>query len=363
MESLRKNLIKIIIILVVLVSIGLLVAKMVMDAQSGTSANERALINAAKAYYNDLKQALPTTNYATVTVSSKILTSKGYLKPILDANDNVIECSSYVTVTKVDNEYIYSPYVNCGFDDDTKLLYDRIISTVSSNTEKNGANELVAVGNEYVYRGEKPNNHVRFANKSWRIIKIDSERNIKLIYAGENYGPLAWDDRYNVDRGDTTGINDFKVSRVREYLNSYLNNKDNFSAESKSKIALVDICVGKRNENDLSTDGSAECSERLVDEMIYLIQANEYLNASNDPNCPAIIKSCMNYNYLSKINSYWSITGVAGSTSKAYRIYPTEGLIARDTSTVLNVLPVISLRSDTVWKSGTGTSSDPYIIR
>jgi hypothetical protein len=363
MKFLKKHLIKIIIILVVLVAIGLLITKMILDGQAGTSANERALVKAAEEYYANSKSELPSTNYATDTISSNILINKGYLKPMLDSNENVIECSSYVTVTKVGKDYIYSPFVNCGIDDDTELLYDHIVDTLSSNTLKDGRNELVKVGNEYVYRGDKPNNYITFAGKLWRIIKIDDERNIKLIYAGSNFEPKAWDDRYNVDRSSDTGINDFSISRVKEYLDTYLSDSENFSNTSKSKIALVDICIGKRGTTDLSTDGAIECSERLPDQLIYLIQANEYLNASNDPECPTNIISCKNYNYLAGLSSYWSITGVSGSTSKAYRIYPEEGLIARDTSTKLNVLPVLSLRSDTVWIKGTGTKDNPFEIR
>lgn len=365
MKFIAKNLIKIVIALVLIVSITILVLKVVTENQPGNSAEERALIAAAKKYYENKKGELPKENYQTVTVSSSILISNGYLEPTVDKDGNTISCSSYVTVVKSNDLYSYNPYIKCGKGDDTVLLYDKLMeNAIETYENKNGTNGLFKTNNEYTFRGDNPLNYVKFANRMWRIVKIDENRNIKLIYAESSYEPKPWDDRYNVDRKSNTGINDYKVSTVRDYIYKFFNADTAFSDASRARVAPIDICIGKRPVGNLSTDGSIECSTKMQNEMIYLIQASEYLNASNDPSCPNVnIVACQNYNFLSGVRSYWSITATEGSTSQAYRIIPETGLVARDTNTHLNVLPLISLRSDTIYYDGNGTKETPYLVR
>lgn len=325
---------------------------------SDSNADENGLINAAKSYYSDNKGLLPKTNYDTVTVSLNTLISGNYIKPSKNDNGTIRSCGSYVVVEKIGADYIYNPYILCNNTNDTKLLYDKVISNVS--TQNDG---LYKINDEYVYKGENPDNYVTFANQTWRIIKVDKDKIIHIIYAGDDEQSSIWDNRFNVTDNANTGINEFSVSRIYAKLQDYLNDSKNFTSDDRSKLAFVNLCIGKRSSTDNTADGSTECSKTLDKQMIGLLQANEYINASNDTNCSATSsRVCQNYNFLAE-TSYWTLTASSDATSEVYEVYPYEGLNAESANNGETILPVLYLKSDTVIRSGNGTSTDPFVIR
>ena len=57
------------------------------------------------------------------------------------------------------------------------------------------------------------------------------------------------------------------------------------------------------------------------------------------------------------------ITAYKDNTYSAYYIDDTEGLKYGQAYLTRATLPVISLRSDTIYVSGTGTEADPFMIK
>lgn len=346
----------------VLAIIIIFVIKLVQDSKIGTNASERQLILAGQKYYKENSYLLPRINYESKTISSNALINSGFLKQTVDNNGVPKSCESYVTVTRVNGEFFYNPFVKCGTNDDTLLLYDKLVS-MARNEIKDGTNGLFKLDNRYVYRGDKPNNFVTFAGKLWRIIEIDSDRNIKMFYDGDFAKVRVWDNRYNPNILKTVGINDYQISRIRDYLISYLNNIDNFSNKSKSKLAYMNLCIAPRDLTNLSIDGSLECIQRQGNQLIGLPTVSEYLNASNDSSCPSDIRACSNYNFMARVKSFWTITPVLGTTEKVYRVYTNEGLIERDAISEHFVYPVIALKPDVAILNGEGTYKNPYILK
>lgn len=357
-----KNLIRLIIISTVLIVVIIFVVKLVQDSKIGTNASERELILAAQKYYKEHGNLLPRYEYETHTVSSNALINSGFLKQTVDINGAPKSCESYITTTKVANEYFYNPFVKCGTSDDTLLLYDKLIS-ISKNENKDGTNGLFRVNGKYVFRGDRPNNFVTFAGKLWRIMEIGEDRNIKLFYDGEAAQIKVWDNRYNPTEDAKVGINDYQVSRIRDYLLSYIGDSENFSNSSKSKLAYMDLCIGERNLDDLSLDGHLECLKQQGNQLIGLPTVVEFLNTSNDPNCPNNIRACSNYNFMARIKSFWTQTPVMGTTDKVYRIYSDEGLIERKAISEHYAYPVISLKPDVAILSGNGEFNNPYVLK
>ena len=62
------------------------------------------------------------------------------------------------------------------------------------------------MGGEYVYRGDDVKNYVSFNNQLWRIVKVDSEGDIKLVLAQYTKDSYVWDDAYNEDKKNSVGI-------------------------------------------------------------------------------------------------------------------------------------------------------------
>ena len=79
---------------------------------------------------------------------------------------------------------------NAGFGDGTKGIY---------KTEDD-------LGTSYYFRGAVENNYVYFANFYWRIIRINGDGTIRLIYAGTSAHPNGYDDSStrDMDIGDST---------------------------------------------------------------------------------------------------------------------------------------------------------------
>ena len=89
------------------------------------------------------------------------------------------------------------------------------------------------------------------------------------------------------------------------------------------------------------------------------------MRISLDDNCKvANSLSCSNYNFLStKLNSVeWSITGLDGTTDSSFYI-KNGSLTASKNNTQRKLYVVAYINKRTFYKSGTGTSADPYIIR
>ena len=61
------------------------------------------------------------------------------------------------------------------------------------------------IGDSYYFRGDVENNYVYFANKYWRIIRINGDGTVRMIYAGTNVHPNGYDDSNtrDMDIGDS----------------------------------------------------------------------------------------------------------------------------------------------------------------
>ena len=123
------------------------------------------------------------------------------------------------------------------------------------------------------------------------------------------------------------------------------------------KLSKHSVCTGKINEVDTNV-----CSSKADNVYVSTITAQDYVNASLDSNCSISNSiSCQNYNFLNKKS--WTITAYKDNTYGAYYIDDTEGLQYGQAYLTRATLPVISLRSDTIYVSGTGTEADPFMIK
>jgi len=197
----------------------------------------------------------------------------------------------------------------------------------------------------------------------WRIVKIANEQAILIL--SEKNTRLVWDDRFNTQMNRTVGINDYPVSRVYENLTATYKGTELFNKESKKLLAIHNLYTGKRYEGDAYNDGSIEKALFLERQYIGLLPLYDYFNASIDTNCAsALTESCANYNYLNHFDyNWWTITADAADTHKVFRVSSdgtVESLKAKSNG---YLRPVIHLVKDALYVEGTGTESDPYIIK
>lgn len=369
-EKARKKLLKVVrIISIVLIVIFLiiLVGTMLVGTTYTFDQMELELKNAAIKYYQVQDALLPANEGEKSEVDAATLSSDEYklMKPLSKMRKNT-QCSGTVVVQKINNEYIYTPYLDCGNSYKTKELFNAVKDENKTVTSGNGLYEM---NGELVFRGDNINNYVKLSKGLFRIIKITSENKILLIPEFEEYYYNTWDDRYNTELGYSAGINDYRLSRIKDtLLDIYNGNISKFillDETDKQKLTTYSLCVGKRGKKETNNTSEVECADKIDNQMIGLLTASDYMNASTDANCTTTTsKSCQNYNYLKvKDSNYWLITATNENTAIVYYIN-NEGYVAESNASSLSMIrPTIMLNNNVMIKGGKGTESDPFILK
>ena len=369
-EKARKELLKVVGIIsgiLILIFLLILIGTVIIGRNYTYDQIEQVLKNAAIKYYQVQDVLLPSNEGEKSEVDATTLASDDYklMKPLSKLKKNV-SCTGKVVVEKVNNEYIYTPYLDCGNSYKTEELYKAVTSKNKTVTSGNGLYEM---NGEHVFRGDKVNNYVKLSKGLFRIVKITSDNKILLIPEFEEYYSDVWDDRYNADMGYSSGINLYRPSRMRDMLASiYADKLKDFSLLSdndRQKLTTFSFCIGKRSAEEENNTGAVECADSLDNQMIGLLTASDYINASIDVNCKnTVSKSCQNYNYLKiKNTAWWLGTAPSFDTNDVYYVNENGYLLYSNASSLNIIRPTVMLNNNVMIRSGKGTESDPFILK
>lgn len=343
---------------IIILIIFLAILKLAVGGRINSKQFESRLKSAAIEYYEKYPDKLPKISGNKITISIDELVKSGNLKSMDKLLDKGLTCEGNVNVSNNNGNFLYQPNIKCSDDYETNLLYKQILNDNPVVTAGNG---LYKMNDYYLFRGENLNNYVKFADMNFQIIKINNDNTIRMILI-DNLDSTEWDDRYNIEKQDSVGKNDYSISRIKDKLNNYFQNEEMFNKDNKSLIVPQDLCVGARNEKSLINDGSIECAKKIEDQPIGLLQVNEYMLASIEPTCKNLYDSqCTNYNYLANINNMWTLTPNSKNT---YQVYKIAGYVYSNNASV-NAQPrfVITISSDALFNEGNGTEENPYIIK
>ena len=366
-REMKKKLMRIMLIVVgvlVLLLIIILIVSLVTGGNKSYEEIEEDLKNAAIEYYDVQSGLLPQEEGETVTVRASTLVGAELMKPLSELREGE-SCSGRVEVTKVGDNIVYTPYLDCGDNYTTKELYKAVLEQ-GIVTSGNG---LYDMNGEKVYRGDNVNNYVQLDNALFRIVKVTSDNKLLLILNEmESNMSTYFDDRYNQDRLSNSGFNDYRISRIYQYLDDLYNNKQDYrllSNNDKEKLSTFNLCIGKRNPDDTTKNNSVECTDVLENQMIGLLTASDYMNASLDTNCiTTTSRSCQNYNYLKLSGTEWWL--VTGSSLNSYEVYSVRSsgyLYETNAAGYKKVRPTIMLNNNVMIKSGNGSETNPYILK
>lgn len=336
---------------------------------------EEKIVNAAEKYYKDNPTMLPASD-GDYSLSYQTLVDAGYIKPLSELLKDGDKCSAEVTVNAQNSAYSYIAFLNCPGNYETKELKSIITEKVVTSGEG-----LYNDNGTYYYKGENVNNYIIIGMSgnekeekaiTGRIMSIESDGTIKVRLDKKTDGTYTWDDRYNENRGYNDGYNIFEKSRLKDTLKQLeTEDKENIdtlilSSKVKSKLVSKKLCIGTRTESDTTKDGSSECSVLSTDTYLFSLMAPyEYMRASMDDNCKNLTDlSCSNYNYLSDYDqsSEWLLTATNQNDYKAFEFDGTDISLSK-TSSSKRLKFIVNLNKHTFYKSGTGTSVDPYIIK
>ena len=272
-----------------------------------------------------------------------------------------------------------------------------INNKLSSDINISPTNGLFAIDNqgelttsdsprEYRYIGADPDNYIQFNNELWRIIGIFNGQ-LKII-RNESLGEMVWQE-YNDDETN------WHLSSLQTYLNNDYYNTIN--ENDKLRIDNYTWFLGDGGTYSTATAQSYYENERNSSEAkwigkIALIYPSDYGFATsggsttNRSSCLAkslynwsynsSVSDCYTNSWLNKDDGYWTVitTGESIPVTRAPEISSydhifivTGGgsvvLVGREKDYNYSVFPSLYLQPTVEIASGTGTSSDPYILK
>ncbi len=305
---------------------------------------------------------------------------------------------SYLAISNIDNEnkYNYSfPIVlkdiiinnaQDNIDSSRSTLVEEFLTTpgksINDLEEKSLVKLMVSDGTSYYYRGNVEDNYLTYNNSCYRIVGIDNNSNIKLIY----YANKPCDEEINKNSGYAT-INDQYIETIYDSVSTSELNKDlryeksllkntlenwfEYQNFNKEELIMADWC------NDLSNNnGIYNSYNRLVNENIGLptlecnniiksyvgtLTADEIVFAGNIFDN----KNINNYLYKNAEDySWWTLTpySLSKDNYNNSEMFIFNGKLDKNVLSTLNrIRPSIVLKG-TLLVKGNGTKESPYII-
>ena len=256
--------------------------------------------------------------------------------------------------------------------------------------------ETTTKGTTYYFRGAVNNNWIYFGGFYWRIIRINEDGSIRILYNGTNtsqtgnqnrvgssyFGDLSTGVSFvyiNEDNSETDsiikGVLDEWYSNNLDKYTEYIDGNAGFCGDrtlysgisssltyysSYGRLALSNKNPNLecQNESDLYTLNNSNHGNKKLQYPIGFITADEIAYAGG----------VYNYEntsyYLYSGNSYWSLSPSYYESGWPY-VFEVDSSGKISDGYVWGsggIRPVINLRADITISSGTGTQTDPYVI-
>ena len=275
-------------------------------------------------------------------------------------------------------------------------------STVTETTtgtiyKSANSNQYDNDGEVYYFAGNPTDNWVKWAGFYWRIIRINGNGSIRMIYQGTSVNTTgtntqlqtsAFNDSY--DRSEYVGLKYTSGeqhgkntnSTIMGVLNTWYNSKlasyaddidtgigfcsdrnlvsgDSWSSTGSHTYAVFGRLVS--NSNNVNPSFKCSNSSDLLKIPVGLITADEVVMAGLAWNA----NNSSNYLYTNQV--YWTMSPATHDSSVAY---PAWAYYVNSYGSLSNlwvnneygVRPVINLRNDITILSGNGTATNPYVV-
>lgn len=241
---------------------------------------------------------------------------------------------------------------------DVKSSSLTVVGSEAAVNDEGLITDLDDSGMTYYFRGNVKNNYFKFADKMWRIVRINGNESVRLILDenvevlqafGENALPFnesllkkALDDWYSAN-----------LFNYQKYLyEDKFCYDDQLSNDNTTYIAY--------NRNVVSFNPSFNCTGSVINGNIGLLSVDEAIYAgliSNSSNTNS-------YLYNDKIGEWWTMTPSSlKSDLQLFSIKNDGTIVTGSSSKSQKVLrPVINL-SPFLTVIGSGTVDDPYVIK
>jgi hypothetical protein len=235
---------------------------------------------------------------------------------------------------------------------------------IAKNTYKypeNYASPSPYESGEYFFEGANPNNYVWFNNELWRIVSKEADGTYKIILNG-NIGSMRWNPS-KTDMGYWNASTELQI-----YLNGTYYNGLSATAKAQIQYKNWDAGMYAGGESTNMTIYAALFGGDKATQWagnVALIQATDYMITGTDPACENYSTTCASP-YNCQINN-WLFTGYryhvlnSYSTTRNRTINSTGSISLYLPYEPYYVRPTVHLKAS-VRFTGSGTSSDPYVI-
>ncbi len=273
----------------------------------------------------------------------------------------------------------------------------------------------------YYYRGSVENNYVKFAGYYWRIIRINSNGSIRIIYDGTSahangessadrqYGTSQFNPNnnnnmyvgYMYTEGEAhgtktsstikTNADKFYTAKLSNYASkldtnagfcgdrSTLNNQSGVGTGTvitynKGYLRVVESApiLTCENASDYYTVASASSGNKKLSYPIGLITADEVMLAGH---AGGVFDGSYNHmktnngSYLATRNTFWTMTPAGGYNpfgspswfTYVFFVIGSGNIDDYDVNRTFGLRPVVNLKSD-VTITGSGTMTNPYVV-
>ena len=274
--------------------------------------------------------------------------------------------------------------------------------------------ETTSKGTTYYWRGDVDNNYLVFANKYWRIIRINEDGTLRIIYSGEKSEVDAAGKDTVLANGYNDSNTDYTQTQTSTFNSSsnasyyvgytYQTNAQRPSSQNGGTASTIKGILDTWYSNNLASydskiasGGSAGfCNDREMrtgytwsatpSSTIYYKAYERRSNRTPSYECSNIndlyttkiglitadevmyagaAGTTSNYGYyLYTGNVYWSLSpfnAVSSGVASMFHVSSYGQLLSNDVDYTRGVRPVISLTTNNTI-TGSGTISDPYIV-
>ena len=251
------------------------------------------------------------------------------------------------------------------------------LTTSSNNTsDASGLYKSTATNTgepTYYFRGNVTNNYVSFAGQTWRIVRVNEDGTIRIVMQDgiNSNANIAFNSNYN-----NYSYMYYTNSNAKTQLESWYQTNIGSNENLASKVATgAYYCEQAKVKYDSSwtsgnttmilyksyvpnfkctTDGNGKGS---VNASVGLLSYDEVVHAGGYYG-----KNNSNY-YLYNNTYFWTMSpaGFSGSYSSVWYVYTAGSITSNIVISATRLRAVLNLNADTL-VTGSGTSSDPYVV-
>lgn len=180
-----------------------------------------------------------------------------------------------------------------------------------------------------IYQGEKVNNYIKFSGMMFRIVGLDGN-NVKIVA-----------------EKDIANVNHKGIDKWLEYF------YDHLASSSKKYIVKNKYCTGEVS-SDVVND-SKECTKKTDNRNVYLLSNKEINESRNEAGTSYLLTNTMSWTANTAKTGYaWAFKNAFLNIGSQYMGFSDEYN--------LGVRPLLTIKGNSLIKSGNGTYENPYSI-